>query len=88
MPSRPADVFFYGLFMDEDLLREKGLNPQRAALASVDGLALRIGKRAALVPTPGGRATASSSRSRSRSSTVSTPSRAFGSTSRTPCSPA
>ena len=55
MPSRPADVFFYGLFMDEDLLREKGLNPQRAALASVDGLALRIGKRGALVPTPGGR---------------------------------
>ena len=55
MPSRNADVFFYGLFMDEELLRGKGLNPQRPELASVDGLAVRIGQRAALVPAPGGR---------------------------------
>ena len=55
MESRNADVFFYGLFMDEELLRAKGLIPQRAELASVDGLALRIGQRAALVPSPGGR---------------------------------
>ena len=53
MPSRIADVFFYGLFMDEELLREKGLTPQHAELASVAGLALRIGQRAAPVPAPG-----------------------------------
>ena len=55
MSSRRVDVFFYGLFMDEELLRAKGLEPEGAELAAVDGLALRIGQRAALVPTPGGR---------------------------------
>ena len=50
MPSRRADVFFYGLFMDQDLLRAKGLAPERIELASVPGFALRIGQRAALVP--------------------------------------
>jgi Gamma-glutamyl cyclotransferase, AIG2-like len=55
MPSRNADVFFYGLFMDQELLRGKGLTPQRPELASVEGLALRIGERAALVPAPGNR---------------------------------
>ena len=50
-----VDVFFYGLFMDEELLRAKGLEPEGAALAAVDGLAIRIGQRAALVPMPGGR---------------------------------
>jgi len=55
MPSRRADVFFYGLFMDEELLRAKGLQPEGPELASVDGLALRIGERAALVPTLGAR---------------------------------
>lgn len=46
---------FYGLFMDDELLRTKGLEPEGAELAAVDGLVLRIGQRAALVPTPGGR---------------------------------
>jgi hypothetical protein len=55
VPSRSSDVFFYGLFMDQELLRAKGLRPQRAELASVDGLALRIGQRAALVPVRGAR---------------------------------
>ena len=53
MPSRNCDVFFYGLFMDEELLRGKGLNPRRAELAWVDGFSLRIGQRAAIVPAPG-----------------------------------
>jgi hypothetical protein len=52
---RRADVFFYGLFMDGELLRAKGLTPRDAELAAVDGLAIRIGQRAALVATPGGR---------------------------------
>jgi gamma-glutamyl AIG2-like cyclotransferase len=52
---RRAEVFFYGLFMDEELLRAKGLRPESIELAAVDGLALRIGQRAALVPSPGDR---------------------------------
>jgi len=52
LPSR-ADVFFYGLFMDQELLRSKGVVPERIERASVDDLALRIGQRAALVPAPG-----------------------------------
>jgi hypothetical protein len=52
---RRTRVFFYGLFMDEELLRAKGLDPQEAELAWVDGLALQIGERAALVEAPGGR---------------------------------
>ncbi len=41
--------------MDEELLRGRGLTPQRPELASVDGFTLRIGQRAALAPKPGGR---------------------------------
>ncbi len=55
MPSRAADVFFYGLFMDQELLRSKGLRPERIERGSVEGLALRIGQRAALVPAAGAR---------------------------------
>ncbi len=54
-PSRRADVFFYGLFMDQDVLRAKGLAPEGAELASVSGFTLRIGRRAALVPQASGR---------------------------------
>jgi Gamma-glutamyl cyclotransferase, AIG2-like len=50
MIPRRVSVFFYGLFMDPELLREKGLQPENAELASVPGYALRIGRRAALVP--------------------------------------
>jgi Gamma-glutamyl cyclotransferase, AIG2-like len=48
-------AFFYGLFMDEALLRDKGLNPVGGELASVEGFTLRIGQRAALVPAPDAR---------------------------------
>jgi hypothetical protein len=50
---RRIDVFFYGLFMDEGLLREKGVKPENRRLASVDNFCLRIGARATLVPWPG-----------------------------------
>ena len=43
--------FFYGLFMDEELLRGKGLEPEGGEIAAIDGFALRIGRRAALVPS-------------------------------------
>ena len=53
--SRRVDVFFYGLFMDVELLRAKGVEPKGVELATVDGFALRIGQRAALVPVAGAR---------------------------------
>jgi hypothetical protein len=55
VPLRHADVFFYGLFMDEDLLRSKGLRPLGAEHAVVEGFTLRIGERAMLLPMPGRR---------------------------------
>ena len=55
MSPRRVDVFFYGLFMDADLLRAKGLAPKGGEVAFVDGMTLRIGRRAALVPDPSGR---------------------------------
>lgn len=51
-PVRRLDVFFYGLFMDEDLLRSKGLDPTNRRLAAVPGFRLVIGERATLVPGP------------------------------------
>jgi hypothetical protein len=44
----PETVFFYGLFMDPDLLKEKGLDPGDFRLACAEGYGLRIGRRATL----------------------------------------
>ena len=49
-------VFFYGLFMDESLLREKGFQPTSPVLAYVEDYGLRIGERATLVKSTGQRA--------------------------------
>jgi hypothetical protein len=49
---RRIDVFFYGLFMDDALLREKGMNPMNRRLAFVENYVLRIGERATLVACP------------------------------------
>jgi hypothetical protein len=54
--ARRIDVFFYGLFMDPDLLRTRGLEPAPLRVASVPGFALRVGRRAALVPSTDNRA--------------------------------
>jgi hypothetical protein len=48
--SRCISVFFYGLFMDEELLRAKGVQPRSPRQACIRGFALRIGQRATLVP--------------------------------------
>jgi hypothetical protein len=53
---RTIDVFFYGLFMSEDLLRSKGITSPNLRLASLSGFQLRIGERATLVPDKSGRA--------------------------------
>ena len=42
-------VFFYGLFMDDDLLKKKGLNPSATKIVHVVGYGLRIGERATLI---------------------------------------
>lgn len=50
MTERRIEVFFYGLFMDDDLLRSKGIVPMNPRPASIEGFGLRIGKRATLIP--------------------------------------
>lgn len=52
MTDRHIEVFFYGLFMDVDLLRGKGIVPMNPRPTSLGGFGLRIGKRATLVPAP------------------------------------
>jgi len=47
---RSIDVFFYGLFMDEAILREKGMHPANRRMAFVEDFCLVIGARASLVP--------------------------------------
>lgn len=53
LDPRRIDVFFYGLFMDEALLREKGINPSNGRLAAVENFELVITQRATLVPSIG-----------------------------------
>jgi hypothetical protein len=53
--ERRVDAFFYGLFVDERVLRESGAMPVHPRKAFVDGFALRIGRRATLLPSPGAR---------------------------------
>ncbi len=55
MSERRVDAFFYGLFMDMDLLRASGVAPGNPRRAAVDGYALRIGRRATLWPADGAR---------------------------------
>ena len=50
---RRIEVLFYGLFMDEALLREKGLNPENRRQARVENFRLVIGRRATLVQREG-----------------------------------
>jgi len=56
MSDRQIDGFFYGLFMDEQVLRQAGARPANFRRAYVADFALRIGQRATLVPSPGERA--------------------------------
>jgi hypothetical protein len=52
---RRIDVFFYGLFMDEALLRGKGVTPLNRRISFVENFRLVIGARATLVPCANGR---------------------------------
>jgi hypothetical protein len=53
---RRVDAFFYGLFMDVEVLRQNSAKPANPRRAYVAEFALRIGQRATLVPSPGARA--------------------------------
>jgi len=56
MTDRYIDGFFYGLFMDGDILHEQGVKPVNFRQGYVENFALRVGKRATLVPSVGARA--------------------------------
>lgn len=56
MAERRIDAFFYGLFMDRDVLRGYGVTVTESCRAHVDGHTLVIGRRATLVPRSGARA--------------------------------
>ena len=56
MTARTVDAFFYGLFMDVELVRQNGAEPVDPRRALVEDFSLRIGQRATLVPSPGQRA--------------------------------
>jgi hypothetical protein len=56
MTDRRIDAFFYGLFMDVDVLRESKVTPSNPRRAYVADFALRIGQRATLLPAAGARA--------------------------------
>ena len=49
-------VFFYGLFMDEAILAQKGIKSRNPVVGFLDGYALSIGERATLLPENDGRA--------------------------------
>jgi hypothetical protein len=49
-------IFFYGLFMDEALLAQKGLHPTTLGRAVLPEFRIHIGDRATLVPSAGSRA--------------------------------
>ena len=48
-----SDVFFYGLFMDPGVLEGKGISRPEGRPGVVRNWALRIGRRATLVPDSG-----------------------------------
>jgi hypothetical protein len=54
--GRRIDAFFYGLFMDVEVLRANEVVPADPRRAYVADFALRIGARATLVPATGARA--------------------------------
>jgi hypothetical protein len=46
------EVFFCGLFMDQDLLIKKGINPSNPRKGYLNNYELKIGNRASLIQSP------------------------------------
>jgi hypothetical protein len=51
-----SKIFFYGLFMDRSLLKEKGIHPQDVGPAVLRDYRIHIGARATLLRAPSRRA--------------------------------
>lgn len=51
--NRLHDIFFYGLYMDPEILEEKGVVPRNPRVASVENYQLRIANKATLLRVPG-----------------------------------
>lgn len=51
--SRPVDVFFYGSYINPDVLAESGLTLRSPSVGRVDDVELIIAPRANLIPAPG-----------------------------------
>lgn len=47
--DRLQKVFFYGLYMDEEILKSKGVEPREKILACTKGYKLRVGNMATLL---------------------------------------
>ena len=47
--QRLNDVFFYGLYMDEEILKSKNVEPRNKRTAIANGYELRVGKMATLL---------------------------------------
>ncbi len=47
--NRLNDVFFYGLYMDEEILKSKNVEPRNKRIAIANGYELKIGKMATLI---------------------------------------
>jgi hypothetical protein len=55
MDAHPREIFVYGLHMDPERLRGRGIDAGTPRRAHVDGFALRLGPSPTLVPRAGGR---------------------------------
>jgi hypothetical protein len=53
MAPLSSEVFFYGLFMDPTVLEANGISGHRGRSGILHDWALRIGRRATLIPDPG-----------------------------------
>lgn len=53
---RLQHVFFYGLYMDPDILLSKGVEPRNPRIGTVDGYSLRVGNLATLLRESGAKA--------------------------------
>ena len=50
--QRLNDVFFYGLYMDEEILKSKNIEPRNKQIAVANGYELRIGEMATIKLKP------------------------------------
>lgn len=46
-------IFFYGLFMNEQILKREGVNPRRSRMAELPGFDIVVRDRAAILPWAG-----------------------------------